>query len=245
MTPIKITIIYDNNPHLAELEHGWGFSCLLEFNEKKIIFDTGGDKDAFFHNIQKLAIKLNTITDIVFSHQHWDHTSGFSQVIEHLNNTCQIYVPFKFDNKLLAQIPKDRSINFVKDIIEIDSQVFLMTLKGKFCDLRECSYIYEQALVINRPKGSLVLTGCGHPGIRNILKMVREKISKNIDWVIGGFHLHRSLKKTINSVVEDFNSLNVQHVVPCHCTGQKAVGIFKENFINNTHDIGTGSSFII
>lgn len=245
MSSIKITIIYDNNPFLAELKHGWGFSCLLEFNGKKIIFDTGGDKSAFFHNIQKLDIQLDAITDIVFSHQHWDHTAGFSEVIEHLSESCHIYVPFKFDNKLLAQIPKNRSVSFVKDIIEIDDQVFLMTLKGKFCDLKECSYIYEQSLVINRSKGAFVLTGCGHLGIKNILKVVHENLSKNIDWVIGGFHLHRSLRKTINSVVEDFNALNIQHVVPCHCTGQKAVGIFKDNFINKIHDIGTGSSFII
>jgi len=141
MSPIKITIIYDNNPYLTELKHGWGFSCLVEFANKKIIFDTGGDKSAFFHNIQKLGINLDAITDIVFSHQHWDHTAGFSDVIEGLNSTCEIYVPFKFDSRLLDQIPKDRSLNFVKDIIEIDSQIFLMTLKGKFCDLQECSYV--------------------------------------------------------------------------------------------------------
>ena len=48
MDKIKITIIYDNSLALSGLKHGFGFSCLLEFNDKYIIFDTGGDKSDFF-----------------------------------------------------------------------------------------------------------------------------------------------------------------------------------------------------
>lgn len=243
--PIKITIIYDNNPAVVGLQHGWGFSCLLEFNNKKIIFDTGGDKEAFFHNIQKLNIELNRITDIVFSHQHWDHTAGFAQVVKSLGDACKIYIPFKFDTKLLSQIPKNKHLNLVKDVVEIEDDTFLIALKGRSCDIKECFSVYEQSLIINRPTGSLVLTGCAHPGIKNILKAVDKRLSKNIDWVIGGFHLHRSFNRTIGSVVDEFNSLGVQHVAPCHCTGQKSVDSFKENFINETHEIGTGSTFCI
>ena len=243
--PIKITIIYDNSPAVVGLNHGWGFSCLLEFKDKKIIFDTGGDKVAFFRNIQKLNIQLDTITHLVFSHQHWDHTAGFAQVIKRISNTCKIYVPFKFDAKLLSQIPNDKNLNLIKDVVEIEDDVFLIALKGRSCDIKECFSVYEQSLIINRPIGSLVLTGCAHPGIKNILKAVQGRLSKDIDWVIGGFHLHRSFNRTIGSVIEEFNSLSVQHVAPCHCTGQKAIDLFKDRFFNETHEIGTGSSFFI
>ena len=152
---IKITIIYDNNLIMPGLQHGFGFSCLLEYSNKKIIFDTGGNKLAFFYNIQKLNIQLDTITHIVFSHQHWDHTAGFKEIIDSLNDDCKIYVPFKFDNKLLSQIPKTKQLNLVKDISIIDDNLFLLVLKGSSCVIKECFSVYEQSLVINRANGSI------------------------------------------------------------------------------------------
>lgn len=243
MDKIKITIIYDNSLALSGLKHGFGFSCLLEFNDKHIIFDTGGDKSAFFGNVEKLGIQLSSVTHIIFSHQHWDHTAGFTQVIEKLSNNCQIYVPFKFDAKLLAQVPDGKRLNLIKDVVEIEDNVFLMVLKGRSCVVKECFSVYEQSLVINRATGSVILTGCAHPGIKNILNSVKNNWEMNIDWVIGGFHLHRSFNKTINSVVQDFNSLNVKNVAPCHCTGRKAISAFRNSFVHNIHEIGTGSIF--
>lgn len=245
MDNIKITIIYDNSLAVLGLQHGFGFSCLLEFDNKKIIFDTGGDKVAFFSNIGKLGIQLEVITHIIFSHQHWDHTAGFAQVIKELSNDCKIYLPFQFDLKLLSQIPSEKYINVIKDIVEIEENVFLMVLKGRSCVVKECFSVYEQSLVINRATGSLVLTGCAHPGIKNILKSVKNNWNLNIEWVIGGFHLHRSFEKTIDNLTMYFNSLEVKNLVPCHCTGKRAMNIFIKKFIYKIHEIGTGSIFYV
>lgn len=242
---IKTTIIYDNNLAVRGLQNGFGFSCLLEYDNKKIIFDTGGNRLAFFNNLQKLNILLDTITHIIFSHQHWDHTAGFEEVISRLNNDCKIYVPFKFDYNLLSKISKEKKLNLIKDITPIDDNLFLITLKGSSCVIKECFSVYEQSLVINRDSGSIVLTGCGHPGIKNILRTVQRKLVSNTDWVIGGFHLHRSFTRTIEDVVNEFNLLGVKNVAPCHCTGQKAVSIFKNKLINKIHEIGTGSIIYI
>ena len=242
---IKTTIIYDNNLAMLGLQHGFGFSCLLEYDDKKIIFDTGGNKSAFFNNIHKLNISLDTITHIIFSHQHWDHTAGFAEIINSLNSDCKIYVPFKFDHKLLSQIPNEKRLNQVKDMTPIGDNMYLVVLKGTSCVFKECFSVYEQSLVINRDGGLVVLTGCGHPGIKNILRTVNRKLASKIDWVIGGFHLHRSFVRTIDDVVNEFNLLGVQNVAPCHCTGYKATTIFKNKFINKTHEMGTGSVFYV
>jgi 7,8-dihydropterin-6-yl-methyl-4-(beta-D-ribofuranosyl)aminobenzene 5'-phosphate synthase len=245
LTQIKATIIYDNNLVMPGLQYGFGFSCLLEYDNKKIIFDTGGNKLALFYNIQKLNIHLNTISHIIFSHQHWDHTAGFVEVIDRLSSNCKIYVPFKFDSKLLSQISKERQVNLMKGITRIEDDLSLVVLKGTSCVIKECFSVYEQSLVINRAKGAIVLTGCGHPGIKNILKTVHNELTNNIDWVIGGFHLHRSFTRTIDAIVNEFNLLGVQNVAPCDCTGQKAVLMFKNKFINKTHEVGTGTIFYI
>jgi 7,8-dihydropterin-6-yl-methyl-4-(beta-D-ribofuranosyl)aminobenzene 5'-phosphate synthase len=51
------------------------------------------------------------------------------------------------------------------------------------------SPIPEQALVLNTRLGLVVMTGCSHPGIVEMLKEIKSKFNKNIYTVFGGFHL--------------------------------------------------------
>jgi len=71
MSAVTITIVYDNRTMDSSLKGGFGFSCVINFGHKKILFDTGGDKEAFFTNMEKLGIDLKTISHAVFSHKHW------------------------------------------------------------------------------------------------------------------------------------------------------------------------------
>ena len=64
---LKFTIIYENNKDNLALQEGFGFSCLIEWNNTKILFDTGGNQIAFFSNIKKLNIDLKNITHIISS----------------------------------------------------------------------------------------------------------------------------------------------------------------------------------
>lgn len=61
-----------------------GLSMLIEFDGRKILFDTGQGL-ALKYNSNLLKINLHDIESIVLSHGHWDHTSGLamlSQMIE-------------------------------------------------------------------------------------------------------------------------------------------------------------------
>lgn len=238
---ITITIIYDNCPFNPALYNGFGFSCLIEYEDKKIIFDTGGDKIAFFHNIGKLQINLNNITHIMFSHQHWDHTAGFKEITQHLNNSCVIYVPFKFDKQLLRQIPKEKEVIILNNTTKLEKNIFSVVLKGSSCVVKECFTVYEQSLVIENGKDLIVLTGCAHAGIKNILKTVQTNFENEISWVIGGFHLCRSFNKKIIGIIDYFNSIHVKNIVPCHCTGENAIRLFKSKFNGQLYNIGAGA----
>jgi len=81
MQQIAIKIIYDNKKENPAMQEGWGFSCLIDLSDKKILFDTGANKAAFFSNLEQLAIQPETITDVVFSHQHDDHITGLEDVL--------------------------------------------------------------------------------------------------------------------------------------------------------------------
>lgn len=106
----------------------------------------------------------------------------------------------------------------------------------------------DQALVANvRSRGLVVLTGCGHSGIVNILRYVRKLTGEpRIHAVIGGFHLSGPFfEKVIEPTCEALAMFEPDHLVPCHCTGWRATHAiaarFPEAFIQNS--VGTRFAF--
>ncbi|OGI82172.1 hypothetical protein A3I95_03305 [Candidatus Nomurabacteria bacterium RIFCSPLOWO2_02_FULL_44_12] len=237
----KITIIFDNNKDNEKLSDGFGFSCLVEFQDKKILFDTGGNRDAFFGNIEKLNINLQTITHIVFSHKHLDHLAGFDEVLSKTSN-AQIFLPDFFSEKLVQKIPKSSNINMVKLFSKVSANIFLLPLAGSY-DSKE---IHEQSLILDTPNGLVVVTGCAHPGIVEILNKTKEKFpGKKIHLVLGGFHFYKSWFWISGKAVKQFIKLGVGKVAPCHCTGPKAEKQFKKVYTENFIKVGTGTVITI
>jgi 7,8-dihydropterin-6-yl-methyl-4-(beta-D-ribofuranosyl)aminobenzene 5'-phosphate synthase len=106
----------------------------------------------------------------------------------------------------------------------------------------------DQALVANvRGRGLVVITGCGHSGIVNILRYVRKLTGEDrIHAVIGGFHLSGPLfEKIIPPTCDALAELAPDHLVPCHCTGWRAIHAlaarFPDAFIQNS--VGTRFEF--
>jgi 7,8-dihydropterin-6-yl-methyl-4-(beta-D-ribofuranosyl)aminobenzene 5'-phosphate synthase len=102
----------------------------------------------------------------------------------------------------------------------------------------------DQAAITNvSGKGLVVLTGCGHAGIVNIVRYAQKLTGvEQIYAVIGGFHLGGPLFEPIIAPVCDaLAEVNPQVIVPAHCTGLKAVhalaGRFPNAFIQNS--VGT------
>lgn len=91
-TPAQVTIIYDAFGKPSSLERGWGYSALIEYGGKRILFDTGGQYKAFANNVQSLHIDLKSLDFVVLSHRHGDHTSGMAYVLQQ-NPNVKIYAP--------------------------------------------------------------------------------------------------------------------------------------------------------
>jgi 7,8-dihydropterin-6-yl-methyl-4-(beta-D-ribofuranosyl)aminobenzene 5'-phosphate synthase len=84
----------------------------------------------------------------------------------------------------------------------------------------------DQAAVLNvRDKGLVVLTGCGHAGVVNIVRYARKLTGiERVYAVIGGFHLDGPLfEPIIPRICDAFVSYGPQVVVPAHCTGWVAM----------------------
>jgi len=88
----------------------------------------------------------------------------------------------------------------------------------------------ELNLVIITEKGLVVISGCAHKGIVNILNSVSEYFQDDIYGVIGGSHLMDAPRERIQKTVESFKKLNPEIIALGHCTGFDALCLFKREF---------------
>lgn len=88
------------------LTKDFGFSCIIKYKGKTIIFDSGTNADIFKNNVEALNIDLSQIDFAVASHSHFDHINGFDYLLK-VNPNVKIYFPF--DLFWGANIPFDIS----------------------------------------------------------------------------------------------------------------------------------------
>jgi 7,8-dihydropterin-6-yl-methyl-4-(beta-D-ribofuranosyl)aminobenzene 5'-phosphate synthase len=84
----------------------------------------------------------------------------------------------------------------------------------------------DTAIVMNlKGKGLVILSGCAHAGIINTVSYAREVTGiEQIHAVMGGFHLSGPLfEPIIDRTTQELNKLKPKHIIPCHCTGRKAI----------------------
>jgi 7,8-dihydropterin-6-yl-methyl-4-(beta-D-ribofuranosyl)aminobenzene 5'-phosphate synthase len=106
------------------------------------------------------------------------------------------------------------------------------------------SSIREQALVVETEQGLVVVTGCAHPGVVEIVRRAKELVDGEVALVMGGFHLGDASEEQIDNIIADFRELGVQQVAPSHCTGDIARNMFAEAFGDNCTLPGIGQQFV-
>jgi 7,8-dihydropterin-6-yl-methyl-4-(beta-D-ribofuranosyl)aminobenzene 5'-phosphate synthase len=196
------------------------------------LFDTGTKSDILFHNINKLNVNPKDVELIAISHIHGDHTGGLSAFLEK-NNKVIVYLPVSFPGEFVSRVEKAGAKTITVDKpVEICKGVSLTGEMGV--------QIKEQSLVLNTSKGLVVVTGCAHPGIVGIVKRAREVIDKKIYLVCGGFHLLSKSEDEINKIISQFKDLGVMKVGATHCTGDKAIELFKKAYKENFVRMGVG-----
>jgi 7,8-dihydropterin-6-yl-methyl-4-(beta-D-ribofuranosyl)aminobenzene 5'-phosphate synthase len=248
-TQITLTDLFDNflsNPPIKGTTTDWGFSCLIEGTEKTILFDTGGGLSGYngyilIQNINSLGKIFDNIDLIVISHDHPDHTGGLNNVLA-IKTGIPVYLGYSLGLSFRQNVTNKGAIPVrVKESVEICKDVYST---GNLTGAPN-----EQSLVIDTPDGLVVITGCAHPGIVNILQKVKQLFSKNIYMVIGGFHMQYNIgtpsqtsfpDSTINRIIQDFKSLGVKKVGPTHCTGDRALALFKEAYGQDYVTLGVG-----
>jgi len=238
MNQLKLTIIYDNNLLQENLKTDWGFSCLIETGKNKILFDTGDNGKILLDNMEKLGIDPRSIDTVFLSHFHHDHTGGLKNFLEN-NPHVKIFYPKSFPAEIIDIIKNSGADSFsVSELKEILPGIFTLgEIQGK---------IPEQSLVIKSNIGLILITGCAHPGITNILDNVISNFPDEIIYLaLGGFHMHRFTNEEINEVIKKMTKINVLNVAPTHCSGNSTRSMFKEVFDADYMEIGAGKVITI
>lgn len=194
---MNLKIVYDNEAK-AGFEKSWGFSCLIEIDQERILFDVGWDGNIILSNLEKLEIEPEDIDKIVLSHFHWDHIGGLTDL---LREGMEIYVPKSFSEHFKSEIESRLKLHEVEEMEEIRKGVWTTgELKNK---------IEEQSLILDTGGGLVLVVGCSHPGVRKILNVASE-LGK-VYGIIGGMH-----------DFEDYEVLEgLSLVIPTHCTSNK------------------------
>ncbi len=230
---VSITVLYDNYQMEKGLQTDWGFSCLIEAGKMKLLFDTGESGEILLSNMAILSIDPKSIDYIFLSHFHHDHTGGLNYFLKK-NSDVTIYYPQSFPDQLIEEMKNSGSkLVPVSSFHELQTNIFsLGELDGG---------IPEQSLAIRTPKGIVVITGCAHPGIINILERAKSFFpNEAIYLAMGGFHLYRKTDDEIRSTINRILKMEIFAVAPSHCSGNSARKMFKEVYNDNYFEIGTG-----
>ncbi len=99
--------------------------------------------------------------------------------------------------------------------------------------------------------GGIVITGCAHPGIVEILGKSKELIKDDLLLAMGGFHLQVGTfmgvlsSSELEEIVSSFKDLGVRYVGPTHCSGNEAMELFKKTYQEQYLDLGVGKGIMV
>jgi len=189
---LKITIIYDNEVWNQGLQADWGFSCLVQAYGWKILFDTGAKSSILFANMKKLNIDPGEIDEVFISHGHWDHIGGLSDLLK--KHQVRVIVPASLTGLEGLKVVR------VSEPLQIHDNIFST---GELVN-------NEQSLVIKGKESLVVIVGCSHPGVKQILLAASQ--FGRVGTLIGGLHGFKNFE-----LIE-----NLDRICPAHCTQYKS-----------------------
>jgi len=250
---LKVKVLVDNNTLIDRYLTGEpGFCLWLETEKEKILFDTGYS-DVFISNAQLLGIDLATADKIILSHGHNDHTWGLNHLIQYYDRRLikhkpeLIAHPGIFGRKRADGL--EIGIVLDKDVVNDFFIPVLSALPLKISEhltwLGEIPRVFEpekklgkryemgieyddfcrddSALVYEGKEGLVILTGCSHSGICNIIQYAMEITGADrIQDVIGGFHMQNMSAGAMEATVKKLREFSPAVMHPCHCTDLKA-----------------------
>lgn len=272
-----IKVLSENTAASKEFGCEHGLSLYAETDRHRLLFDTGAS-GLFAKNADKLGVDLSAVDVAVLSHGHYDHGGGLKTFLEK-NEQAKVYMQERafephYSNRAggikayigLAPelLPNERFV-FCKGRQKMDGELEL------FSQVREITpvpsgnaelfrksgeafvpddFAHEQNLVIWQNKRAVLIAGCAHRGILNIVRQFESDYGRFPDVVIGGFHLHSrgsgksEAPETVDALARELLQTGARYYT-CHCTGQEAYQRLKAVMGNRIGYLSAGSRLAI
>jgi 7,8-dihydropterin-6-yl-methyl-4-(beta-D-ribofuranosyl)aminobenzene 5'-phosphate synthase len=231
---ITVTVLFDNYSGEEGFRTGWGFAALLETPGHTLLFDTGADGEALLENFRLLRKDPLAIETIVLSHAHSDHTGGLPALLN-LGLRPNIVVFPGFPPAPEGQLPEGTIISEAEPGQEIQPGIRTTGRMG--------TEILEQALILDTANGTVVLTGCAHPGVIQMIRRAQELQPGPLHLVAGGFHIMAASEEEIQGILTEFRTMGVERAGATHCSGDAAMKAFQEAYGDNFQPLGSGRVF--
>ena len=206
--------------------------------------------EIFEHNVKALNVDLTKLDFVVVSHRHTDHASGLKYLLK-INPDVTVYVPadgangfggaelpaafFRPEPSLSAKMryfdgayPEHGRAGKLHDtghfvlvdkLTEVAPGIFLVYTVSKIPRTLE---LPELTLAIKGPHGLILVDGCSHSGIEEILQAA-SAVDPHTHIVFGGLHLVQTPVPDIDRLVDSLkNKWKLDEIAPGHCTGEPA-----------------------
>lgn len=256
---MRIITLMENTPGRSDCLFEHGLSIYVETDEHKLLVDTGAS-GKFLQNAAAMGIEIEKVDTLILSHGHYDHSGGILSFAER-NKKAVIYLQKTAGGEYYhkeageeryigidSRILRLGNVKIIEGAYRIDKELFLFggvtgrklwpsgnrVLKVK----QEEEFIqdefgHEQYLVIETEGKKLLISGCAHNGILNILEKFHEIYGAWPDRVISGFHLKKKNgyspedMKIIRQLATELLRLPTKFYTG-HCTGEEPYDMMKE-----------------
>lgn len=271
---MRFTTLFENTACSEDLAYGHGLSLYIETANHKLLFDMGPD-DGFLRNAEKLGVDLEAVDVAILSHGHYDHGGGL-EFFSRLNPRAKIYIHRAAFGDFYAERPGgdleyiglDQSLDLYRFTLTADRQVIdqELTLFGGVPDptgalaasatLRQRTwdgtvqdvFAHEQNLLILEGDKAVLVAGCAHRGIVNIIRKAEDLLGRKLTAVVSGFHLFQlkegdpKADELIRQTAEALTQNDTVYYTG-HCTGDYAYEKLKEVLGDRLQRISGGESF--
>ena len=274
---MTIKVLAENTTTSKNLDSEHGLSLYIETKKHRLLFDTG-KSSLFAQNALKMGIDLSLVDIAVISHGHYDHGGGIETFMA-LNSHAPIYISKRafephYANRPGAEkeyiglnpglLPNSRFI-FTAERLVIDEElelfsdvtgnIFIPTgNKDLFVKNGETflpdDFAHEQNLIIRESGKILLVAGCSHRGIINILEHFKAEQSALPNFVAGGLHLSNPVTNgrenldTVNEIDKYLLHTKAKFYA-CHCTGVESYNRLLTVMGKNIEYFSTGDQLTI
>ena len=250
---MKIVTLMENTSCSEALTCEHGLSLYLETQNHKILFDAG-QSAAFADNAQKLGVDLENVDFAVLSHGHYDHGGGLGKFLE-CNKTAPVYVSnhaFEPHYSQNGYIGLNLSLESSGRIVSVSRELQLaegVTLHQIACAPMDTAglemeengirkpddFRHEQYLMIEEQGKRILISGCSHKGILQIVEHFRP------DNLVGGFHFMKITDENwLQEAAEKLLTYDTVYYIG-HCTGQTQYDYLKGIMGDKLHYLAAGT----